>query len=71
MAQDNSSSQLGIQSYQTKKQSASIYFEDKLEKSLEPDWQNKKHKHRCTMFAEGNCKNTTAWPIDSQEKLFT
>ena len=71
MAQDNSSSQLENQSYQTKKRSASVHFEDELEKLLEPDWQNKKYKHRCTMLAKKNRKNTAAWQIDSQEKLFT
>ena len=70
MAQDNSSSPLDNQSYQTKKQSASVYFENELEKLPEPDWQNKKRKYRRTILAEESQKNTAAWQIDSQEKLF-
>ena len=36
----------------------------------EPDWENKKRKYRRTMLAEKDRKNTAAWQIDSQEKLF-
>ena len=43
-----------------KKQSVNVHFEDELEKLPEPDWQNKERKHRHTMFAEENCKNTAA-----------
>ena len=71
MARDNSSSQLDDQSHQTKERSASVYFEDELEKSLEPDWRNEERKHRHTTLAEDDRENTAAWRIDSREKLFT
>lgn len=67
MIQDNSLSQLHNENYQTKKQLAGIYFEDKLEILLEPDWQNKKHKYRCITLAKNDC---TTWQISSWEKLF-
>ena len=35
------------------------------------DWRNKKRKYGRTTFAEEDLKNTTAWLIDSQKKLFT
>ena len=60
MARDNSSSQLDDQSYQTKKQSVSVHFEDELEELSEPDWQNSKRKYRRIMLAEEDRKNTTA-----------
>ena len=71
MARDNSSSQLDDQSHQTKERSTSVHFEDELEKLPEPDWQNEERKYRRTTLAEEDRKNTAAWRIDSQEKLFT
>ena len=71
MARDNSSSQLDDQSDQTKKRTASVHFEDELEKSPEPDWRNEERKHRRTTLAEDDRENTAAWQIDSREKLFT
>ena len=52
-----------------KEQPASIHFNDKLENLPKPDWQNKEHKHRCTILVKKDCNNTIAWRIDSQEKL--
>ena len=57
---DNSLSQLDDQSHQTKEQSTSIHFEDKLEKSPEPDWRNKERKYRRTTLAKEDCENTAA-----------
>ena len=71
MARNNSSSQLDDQSHQTKKLSISVHFEDELEKLPESDWQNKKRKYRRTTIAEEDRKNTVAWRIHSQKKLFT
>ena len=71
MAQDNSSSQLDNHSHQTKERSTSVYFEDETEILPEPDWQNKKRKHRRATLAEEDRDNTAAWRIDSQEKLLT
>ena len=70
MVQDNSSFQLNNQSYYTKNWSASVYFEYELEKLPEPDWTNKKRKYRCLMLIKEDHKNTTAWQIESWEKLF-
>ena len=71
MARDNSSSQLDNHSHQTKKRSTSVYFEDETEILPEPDWRNKKRKHRRATLAEEDCDNTAAWQIDSREKLLT
>ena len=71
MARDNSSSQLDDHSHQTKERSTSVHFEDEIEISPEPDWRNKKRKHRHTMLAEEDRNNTVAWRIDSREKLLT
>ena len=60
MARDNFSSQLDNQSYQTKRQSTYIHFEDELEKLPEPDWRNKERKYRRTTLAEENRENTAA-----------
>ncbi len=71
MARDNSSSQLDDESHQTKRRFASIYFDDKPENLLVPDWQNKERKHRRAMLVEEDCDNTAAWRITSREKLLT
>ena len=71
MVWDNFISQLDDQNYQTKRQSASVYFKNELEKLLKPDWQNKECKHRrTTMLMEQDHENIAAWQIDNQEKLF-
>ena len=36
----------------------------------EPDWRNKKRKYRHTTLAKEDRKNTVAWRINSQKKLF-
>ena len=71
MTQDNFLFQLDNHSHHTKKQSTSVHFEDEIEMSPEPDWRNKKHKYRRATIAEKDCDNTTAWQIDSREKLLT
>ena len=71
MARDNSSSQLDNHSHHTKKRFTRVHFEDEIEISPEPDWQNKKRKHRCTMLAEEDRDNITAWRVNSREKLLT
>ena len=71
MARDNSSSQLDDHSHQTKKRSTSVHFEDETEILPEPDWQNKKRKHRRATLAKKDHDNTAAWQINSQEKLLT
>ena len=71
MARDNSSSQLDDHSYQTKKRSTSVHFEDETEILPEPDWRNKERKYRSATLAEKDCDNTAAWQIDSREKLLT
>ncbi len=71
MAQDNSSSQLDNKNHQTKRRSVNVYFDDEPENLPVPDWQNEERKHRCTTLAEEDCNNTTAWRINSQEKLLT
>ncbi len=71
MARDNSSSQLDNKSQQTKGRSASVHFDDEPENLPVPDWQNEERKHRRATFAEEDRNNTTAWQINSREKLLT
>lgn len=33
------------------------------------DWQNEERKHKCAIFAKKDDNHTTAWQIDSREKL--
>lgn len=59
MARDNFTSQIDNESHQIKKQSPSVYFEDKLIKLPESDWQDKKHKDKRNILAQKNYKNTS------------
>ena len=65
MAQDNFLFQLDNENHQIKRQSVSVYFDNKSENLLVPDWQNKKRKYRRTTLIEENCNNTASWQIDS------
>ncbi len=64
---DNSSNE-NDQLYKLQKTSASVYFDDIFEKSLEQDWQHKMNKHRQSIFAQKEHNNITAWWIDSLER---
>ena len=46
MARDNSLTQQDDQDHRRRKTSTSIYFEDELEKSPDPDWQHQEIKRR-------------------------
>ena len=46
MARDNSSTQQNDQDHQRRIIPTSVYFEDKLEKSPDLDWQHEETKHR-------------------------
>ncbi|WP_375449086.1 hypothetical protein [uncultured Nostoc sp.] len=43
-----------------KEQFASVFFEDKSKKLLEPDWQNKKRKYKRVMPSKKDHNNTAA-----------
>lgn len=58
MTQDNLSIQLDNQSYQIKSQFISIYFQNKLKKLSESDFQNKKLKYNRNIFAKKDYNNT-------------
>lgn len=49
----------------------SVYFEDKLKKLLDPDWQHEEIKVRYSAFGLEKNNNSVACQIDSQEKLMT
>ncbi len=60
MARDNFLFQLDNKNYQTKRRSANVHFDDKLENLSVVDWQNKKCKYRHATLAEEDCNNTVA-----------
>ena len=65
MTRDNSSTQQDDQDHQRRRTPTSVYFEDELEKSPDPDWRYEETKHRRSALIQENYDNSAAWHIDS------